>query len=137
MAQEYSPEWSDLRRLQRRLLRLAAAGLLLVVAVPALRFFSNEIQVLLGPLLFAAFALLVFLLFRAIIEYSYWACPRCGQPFHQAVRKFGRWGNPVPRRCLHCHLPKWAEQDPDPNLKQKLNPFRTDHQLGLGNVKRL
>jgi hypothetical protein len=33
-----------------------------------------------------------------------WRCPRCGKPFHSTT-----WGhNGFARRCMHCHLPKWA-----------------------------
>ena len=44
-----------------------------------------------------------------------WKCPRCHQPFQQ-------WqpGNPVAigNKCMHCGLPKWAEDDdPDGEVK--------------------
>jgi len=73
------------------------------------------------------------------IQYLYvtWTCPRCGNQFHWKQYRFGRNINPFASRCLHCGLPKWAETDPDPALKQKLDPFRTDKILGLGNTRRL
>lgn len=44
-----------------------------------------------------------------------WKCPRCHQPFQQ-------WqaGNPtaIGNKCMHCGLPKWAENNnPDEDVK--------------------
>ena len=46
-------------------------------------------------------------------------CPRCGELF---FNKFDNrpwrmaWQhNPFARRCVHCGLPKWAAQDPNPH----------------------
>jgi hypothetical protein len=33
-----------------------------------------------------------------------WRCPRCGEPFHSTTWAY----NGFARRCMHCHLPKWA-----------------------------
>jgi hypothetical protein len=45
----------------------------------------------------------------AHLKRMFWACPRCGRPFHLGWF----YGNPFARRCVHCGLPKWApKQEP-------------------------
>ena len=63
----------------------------------------------------------VWMLAWAAIGYqkSNFRCPRCGELF---FNKFDNrpwrmaWQhNPFARRCVHCGLPKWAAQDPNPH----------------------
>jgi|SRR5256885_2721527 len=39
------------------------------------------------------------------IRLGRWRCPRCSKPFFSSALV----SNPLARRCLHCGLPKWAE----------------------------
>src|ERR1700722_1148896 len=39
---------------------------------------------------------------------------------------FGKRNGPFAQRCVHGALPKWADSDPDPRLKQELGPLRND-----------
>jgi hypothetical protein len=45
---------------------------------------------------------------------AYWKCPRCNNWFF-AKGLLGFYCNPLARRCLHCGLPMWADQDTDKN----------------------
>lgn len=132
MDEEYSQEWAELRRLRRRLLKVALAGVAVAAFVPLSRLAHGTVATALGMLLFFAWVALVIRFFFVVAEYSYWSCPRCGKPFHYRIRWFGRWNNPFARRCVHCGLPKWVDSDPDPKRKHELAPFRTDSVLKLG-----
>jgi hypothetical protein len=96
------------------------------------RYASHGAAKVIGVALLAAWVVLLFRFFYVSCEYVYWACPRCGKPFHYVARWYGRWNNPFARRCVHRGLPKWADFDPDPKLKHELDPFRSDSILKLG-----
>jgi hypothetical protein len=70
-----------------------------------------------GAIFAAAF---VWMIIWAVIGYQKgnFPCPRCGELFF--VKFDNRpwrmvWQrNPFARRCMHCGLPKWAAQNPNP-----------------------
>jgi hypothetical protein len=108
MRDETSQEWGPLRRLQRR---LTLAGLA-VVTVQFFAFLSTLApRNISRPLVFALLIVLIWLLIRLLkvySEFTYWLCPKCGQPFHYMVGWLGRANNPFARRCVHCGLPNWS-----------------------------
>jgi len=59
------------------------------------------------------------MLAKAYFEYSRWSCPRCGELYHYKDSSFWRYMNPFARHCLHCQLPRWANHNPDPDLKPR------------------
>jgi hypothetical protein len=66
-----------------------------------------------GNVLLVAFVWMILFLVEGYRKGNF-ECPRCGQLF---FRKFDSrpWRadwvyNPFARRCMHCALPKWAEQ---------------------------
>jgi hypothetical protein len=127
MEGEYSQEWDELRRLRRRMFRVAAAGAVILVAVLlVITYLSPSAATIIGFVLFAAWVVVLSRFFFVSGEYVYWSCPRCGKPYHYLVRWYGRWNNPFARHCVHCGLPKWVDSDPDPKLKRELDPFRSD-----------
>jgi hypothetical protein len=129
---EYSYEWAELRKLQRRLLIVAIAGVTIVALVPVTWFVHGTVATALGWTLYVAWVAFLFGFFITMAEYGNWSCPRCGKPFHYEARRFNRWADPFARRCPHCGLPKWVESDPDPQRKHEFDPFRIDGVLKLG-----
>ena len=129
---EYSQEWAELRKLRRRIFRVAIAGAAIAALVAVTGAAHGTVATALGVTLFVAWVAVLMRFFLVVGEYSYWSCPRCGKPFHYDIRWFGRWNNPFARRCLHCGLPKWVESDPDPKRKHDFDPFRTDCVLKIG-----
>lgn len=127
---EYSSEWDELRRLHRRLLKVAAAGIATFGLIPV----ANSLRGI-GFFLFVAWVIVLVTLFSTLMNLSYWACPRCGKPFHYIQRTFGNINNPFAGQCIHCGLPKWADTDPDPRLKHDLDPFRTDQIFKVGDME--
>lgn len=128
---EYSWEWGQLRRLQRRILWLAAAGAaVFVLVVPS----DNYLH--LGLLFFLAWVGCIVTFLVTLIQHTYWPCPRCGDSFHRRSGALHNFNNPFANRCVNCGLPKWAMSDPDQKLKQYYDPFRTDMIFKLGNSKR-
>jgi hypothetical protein len=106
---EYSYEWAELRKLRRRIFRVAIAGVAVAALVSVIGVLRGTIARALGVILFVAWVAVLIRFFVTLGEYSYWSCPRCGEPFHDKIRWFGRWNNPFARRCLHCGLLKWVE----------------------------
>lgn len=100
----YEPNWREHRRRRR------VMWLLLLGFIPGV--------VLTGTAIGAAFATeppyiavaVVWML--AILVTSHRAsalrCPRCGQRFYAK----GLYHNGFTRKCLHCGLRKWADEDP-------------------------
>jgi hypothetical protein len=98
----YSEAWNDYRK--RRLVFVAVW----LSYVPGLWVAAVPISLLTGiksdyfgyP--FMAAWMLAFLIIG--LRLAMFRCPRCGNHF------FTSWwqGNPFARKCLHCHLPKWA-----------------------------
>jgi len=101
-------EWADLRCLQRR---LGVAGFE-AMTVLVLAFLSTlaprNISKLLMLALLIVWILVLIRLLKVYSKFTYWLCPRCGQPFHYMVGWLGRVNNPFARRCVHCGLPKWS-----------------------------
>ena len=133
MEGDYSQEWAELRRLRRRMVRVAAAGAVILVAVPLVTtYFSLSAAKIIGLVLFAAWVVVLLRFFFVSGEYVYWSRPRCGKPYHYLVRWYGRWNNLFARHCVHCGLPKWVDSDRDPKLKRERDPFRSDSVFKLG-----
>jgi hypothetical protein len=136
MDSEYSQEWTELRRLRKRVLVSVLAGAGVLVLVPLVTTYASPSAAkVIGLGLFATWVVLLLRFFFVSGEYGYWSCPRCGKPFHCVARWYGRWNNPFARRCVHCGLPKWVESDPDPILKHEVDPFRNDSIFKLGDSK--
>lgn len=127
---EYSWEWGQLRRLQRRMLWLVVAGAALFALFPVINYLH------LGLLFFVAWVVIVVTFLVALTQHGYWPCPRCGKDFHHKSSGVHNHNNPFANRCVHCGLPKWAMSDPDQKLKQYYDPFRTDTIFKLGDSKR-
>jgi hypothetical protein len=128
---EYSWEWGELRKLQRRLLKIIVAGAAIIGLFPIANLIPRF-----GWLIFVGWVAVLFMFFRAASEYSYWSCPRCGKPFHYVAKGLGNWNNPFAGKCVHCGLPKWVDSDPDPKRKEELDPFRTDSIFKLGDIEK-
>lgn len=126
MEGEYTQEWAELRKLRRRMFRVAGAGVALLLVVPLDAYVSRSTAKIIGLVLIVGWIVLLLRYFFLSFEYVYWSCPRCGEPFHYATNWCGRWNNPFAQRCVHCGLPKWVNSDPDPKLKRELDPFRSD-----------
>jgi hypothetical protein len=132
---EYSYEWNELRKIQRRTLRFLLTVpvlfgvIFIVLAVDVLPAWMN---LALGLICMAIIMFCWFRFIFAIYQYSTWPCPRCGEPFHGKTRWYANWINPFARRCLHCRLPRWAETDPDPDLQREFSPSRSESILKLG-----
>jgi hypothetical protein len=128
---EYSYEWAELRKIQRRMLKAFLGGIAVVFLVPL----ATHVP-LMGFAVFGLWVIIVYTLFVGNAQHSLWSCPRCGNPFHLRVSRLGRWANPFARRCLHCGLARWVQSDPDPILKHKFSSFRTDRILRLSDLGR-
>jgi len=131
---EYSWEWAELRRLHRKFL-ITVAGIIAIFGLFAVVVVVDDPGWIGFPL---ALGLVVaaFTLMSTLIKISYWLCPRCGKEFHGTRGTLNHMSNPFARRCVHCHLPKWVESDPDPKLKRALYPFRTDQIYKLGDINK-
>jgi hypothetical protein len=136
MQGEYEPEWNDLRGLRRRLLAIIAAAAFVFLMVAVVKRLPPALASPFGLTVFVAWITLLIALLVTQYQYVTWACPRCGKQYHWKQYRLGRIVNPLARSCLHCGLPKWATTDPTPELKQQLDPFRTDKTLGLGESRR-
>jgi|SRR5215510_7958206 len=130
-AGEYSWEWAELHKLHRKLLLVAAAGAMIC----ALLALTTALPVV-ALLLFPGWVVVVVMMFSNLMKLRYWPCPRCGKSLQGRGSALGNWVNPFTRKCIHCGLPKWIEDDPNPRLKHELDPFRTDSIFKLGYVKR-
>lgn len=104
MSNDYS--WSDLHRWTRMLvlsvLLVGIGGILICLSAVDLALGVGKVG--LGML---AISIPFYML--AWFRFALFACPRCGKRF------FISWGsiNPFAKKCRHCSLPKWAENDPD------------------------
>jgi len=134
MQGEYSGEWAQLRGLQHRTFIAVLAAALVLAVVPLMTSLMppNRFRGVVGLFLLAVWVWALIRLFLTTLTYVSWPCPRCGKPFHRVDWCFGRWINPIARRCVHCGLPKWVDSDPDPKLKGELDPFRSDSTFKLG-----
>jgi len=138
MEGEYTQEWAELRRLRQRKRTIEFAVAVVVIAVTLTSKYGSQgaFAKIFGGALFAGEAVLLIKLLSVSGEYIDWSCPRCGKPFHAALRAgFIRWRNSFARRCVHCGLPKWVDSDPEPKLRHELNPFRSDSIFKLGDAK--
>jgi len=122
MEGEYSQEWSELRRLRRQMFRVAAAGAVILVAVPLVtKYVSLSAAKIIGLVLFAAWVVVLLRFFFVSSEYVYWSCPmRQALPLSRALV----WQMEQSVRS--------PNSDPDPKLKRKLDPFRGDSLFKLG-----
>jgi len=116
---------------RRRIIVAACCGFACLLALGALHLLPPPWSRFIGWLAFVLWCVSLYAFFYNEGQYSSWSCPRCGERFHWKQYRFGRNINPFARRCLDCGLPKWVETDPDPDLKRKFDPFRTDKILGL------
>src|ERR1041385_9240541 len=91
---EYSWEWGQLRRLQRRILWLLAG----VAGVFALVIPTDE-YLQLGLLFFLVWVIILVTFVVTLIQHSYWPCPRCGESFHRRSRRLSNFNNPFANRC--------------------------------------
>ncbi|MDD5492036.1 MAG: hypothetical protein PHV60_05075 [bacterium] len=75
----------------------------LIIGYPLGKFFRSE-----TPFIILAVVWMVFFIIAGT-RFSYWKCPRCGNSY------FAKWwyANQFVRKCVHCKLPKWANEDPD------------------------
>ena len=99
----YAEQWRSYRNLRRAVF---------------ISLFTTISAIILGPLTndirspFGAIVLIVMLFGFVIsavtsIVLKTWPCPNCGNTFHWR----GIWCWEFSAKCLHCGLPKWAEQD--------------------------
>lgn len=99
----YAEKWKEYRKLRKTvyfiLLSYIPAGALCALLNHYLFPFRTITIVVLATWLIA-FAV-------TAVGLTTWPCPRCGNWFH--AKKF--WHNEFSGKCLHCGLPKWAEQD--------------------------
>jgi hypothetical protein len=109
MESDYSWRWTELRRLQRRFRRAVFAAVAVLVLVFLSKFEPRSIARITALLLLAMWIFFVVKILKVYSEYTYWLCPRCGEPFHYYVGWLGRLNNPFASRCVHCGLPKWRE----------------------------
>jgi hypothetical protein len=131
---EYHEEWQELRTLRRRIIVAACVGLACLLLLGEVRLLPPLWSRSIGLAALASWCVSLYTFFYNEGQYCSWSCPRCGERFHWKQYRFGRNVNPFARRCLHCALPKWAETDPNPDLKRQLDPFRTDKILGLNDT---
>lgn len=102
----YYERWQQIRFLPL-LFPVVIAGAVLVVYVPQKFDYSYDL-----PSPFAWFALVMFLLpFGTLWLLSRVQCPRCKTRFF--VISGGLSISPLIAACPHCHLPKWAPDDPE------------------------
>ena len=111
MEWDYSSRWTELRRLQRRFSRTVFAAGLVLILVFLSKFEPRSISRISVLVLLLAWIFFVVKILKVYSEYTYWLCPRCGEPFHYDVGWLGRLNNPFAERCVHCGLRKWAEGD--------------------------
>jgi endogenous inhibitor of DNA gyrase (YacG/DUF329 family) len=108
---DYSRQWEELRLLRGRAFTFAAGTLAAAaLALVCPKILKRETVCVVLILLGMAAALGLLWIGR---QYSDWPCPRCGKTFHFKEVFLGRFFNPFASRCMHCHLPKWANYDPD------------------------
>ena len=101
----YREAWEDFRRRRRRTIIVLAGWFVLLAGIGVLGRVSPSAQRRAAPVALAYAALMA----AVGLHWSSWRCPRCGRRF--ALRQKGQ-----PRAggaCIHCGLPRWAEDDPD------------------------
>lgn len=100
---DYSSAWHDYGRRRRWFWGVYLGGFFGIAGLGLL--FSNSPA---GDLVFAVLAPVWMIGFVVTtFRCQFFGCPRCHQRF------FGTWlyNNPFARRCVHCGLLKWAEED--------------------------
>lgn len=102
----YGKSWGDYKRLQNAFafVLLTYVPTCFVVAYIALRIFHTLVPAFLIALLWMGAFLVTGMRLQC------WACPRCGEPF--SAKGWYNRGFLV-RRCVHCGLPKYADEDFD------------------------
>ena len=108
MEWDYSYRWTELRRLQKRARSAGTAVIVVLFLFYLTKFLPSSISKMGAFVLLVVWILLVTNFLKAYSQYTYWLCPRCGEPFHYAIGWLGRLNNPFAPRCVHCGLRKWA-----------------------------
>ena len=99
---DYASAWQHYRKLSRLRLIAFAGWLPFGVAVAGLAHLLDLSEHVFPFLLLPWFGFIVVALFRA----GSFQCPRC----HDAFFYTWYFSNPLARRCVHCNLPKWADE---------------------------
>jgi len=102
----YESAWKTFRRRRRIFWLTLLCGPLLIFCV-----FAPLASLLKSEYLFSVpVGLLLTSIVVTYLPYACWRCPRCGHPyfltFYTSTLLFGK-------KCIHCGLPKWAQNDPD------------------------
>lgn len=97
----YQEQWKDLRRRSRLLLVAVLCWPLIPVVGWALQGRPGG-----GRILFAFAMGTTLSIVVSSVRASLFRCPRCQQRFFSD----GPYRNSFTRKCLHCGLPKWANQ---------------------------
>jgi hypothetical protein len=98
----YAPKWRDLRR--RNLLFSLAYLAVPVGGIGAYNFLPRTD---LGNTAVFIIFVTLFLMATGVGAYRMsFLCPRCGNPFFEK----GFWQNILARKCMHCGLPRGAQQ---------------------------
>ena len=73
MEGEYTLEWSELRRLRRRMLRVAGTGVALLLAVPLSAYVPHSAAKIIGLALLVGWVGVLLRYFFLSYEYVYWS----------------------------------------------------------------
>jgi len=85
MEWDFSYRWTEFRRLQKRVRRAGIALIVVWFLVYGTKFLPPGISKIGAVALLVVWIFLVIELFKAYSQYTYWLCPRCGEPFHYAI----------------------------------------------------
>ncbi len=102
-------DWESYRSKRRRAVLMFLGLLPLLAAGSFLGMFFPRLDPLIIVLALSAYWITTGLL---ILRVLLWRCPRCHEVFSMSGRWFG-W-TPLTRACVHCGLPKFANEDPNP-----------------------
>jgi hypothetical protein len=72
---EYSQERAELRKLRRRMFRVAIVGVAVAVLVSVTGVVRGTVATALGVIFFAAWVAVLIRFFLIVGDYSYWPCP--------------------------------------------------------------
>lgn len=114
--------WTELRRLQKRVRSTVSGVIVVLFLVYVTKFLPPSISKMGAFVLLVVWIFLVTKILKAYSQYTYWLCPRCGEPFHYAIGWLGRLNNPFARRCVHCGLRKWAVDDTADSKDSPIQP---------------
>jgi hypothetical protein len=99
----YAEKWKEYRKLRK------TVYFILLTYIPAgvLCALINHYLFPFGAITFIVIVTWLIAFAVTVAGLRTWPCPRCDKWFH--AKKF--WHNEFSGKCLHCGLPKWAEQD--------------------------